>query len=203
MDRFLPFTLAIVIATVAGWIQQAPSHPAVGNPTLTDSESLWTHKFADCDLGYQVLMPDRFVAHGNRPPNPIRGFLVGLPEVGTTRTVTVKDKRFIRVQAEYNSLEFKSSRELVDRTIELMGKDKSEFTVTIREPAKLDGVRSTRVRAEFDSPNGRVIEEDLITLRSGIIYEIGLRTDGIHYGADEVQFAKMVAGFKFWKIHCC
>jgi len=175
----------------------------VGNVTLTDSESLWTHRFADCDLGYYALLPDGFVAHGNHPPNPIRGFLVGLPDAGTTKTVTIKDGRFIWVTAEYNSLEFKSLREAAEYAIDLMGKKKSGFKVTIREPVKLNGVTAIRVRAEYDSPNGRVVEAELITLRSGIIYEIGLRTDTVHYQTDQSQFAKIVAGFRFWKIHYC
>jgi hypothetical protein len=203
MNRLQSFILAIVIAAASSRAQQAPTPSAVGNVTLTDSESLWRHKFADCDLGYRALLPDGFVAHGNHPPNPIRGFLVGLPDVSTTKTVTVNDERFIHVGAEYNSLEFESLKELADHTIELMGKEKSAFKITIRERIKLDGVTATRAKAEFDSPSGRVIEEELITLRSGIIYKIGLRTDAVHYETDKAQFAKIAAGFRFWKIHYC
>src|ERR1700736_3777650 len=106
------------ITTAAGEAQRGPAHSTVGHVTLTDSESLWREGFADCDLGYYALLPNGFVAHGNHPPNAIHGFLVGLPNTGTTKAVTVEDQRFIRIAAEYNSVDLKSLKESADYAID-------------------------------------------------------------------------------------
>lgn len=86
---------------------------------LTDSESLWTVRFSDCDYGYYVVIPNRFVAHGNRPPQRLYGVLFGLPDTSTTDVVTFDDERFISVMASSNEFDFKSPKELADHFFEL------------------------------------------------------------------------------------
>jgi hypothetical protein len=195
--------LVVMLATAVVNGQQRSAEPTNPEVRMTDSESLWTVRFADCDLGYYVLFPHGFVAHGNHPPNPIHGFLVGLPDTATTKTVTADDGRFIQVTAEYNSLEFNSLQEAVDYEIGLMGRKKSGFKVTARQAAKLDGVPAKRVKAEYNGPKGKAIEEEIVAMRSGIIYELALRTTAENYKSDQLQFAKIVAVFKFWRIHYC
>lgn len=103
----------------------------------------------------------------------------------------------------------KSLRAVSDNAIDLMETDKSGFKVIERQPVKLGGIRATRIRGEYDDYNsahqqiGKVIEEEIVALRAGIIYEIGLRTTAAHYPADKTRLKKLLADFRFWKIHYC
>jgi hypothetical protein len=59
------------------------------------------------------------------------------------------------------------------------------------------------LRVEYDDRDGRVVEEELLSLRSGVLYEIGLRTTAEDYGTDDQNFAKVVDGFRFWSNYRC
>ncbi len=86
---------------------------------------------------------------------------------------------------------------------DLLGKGKSRFEVKARESSRLDGEPAARLRVEYDSSGGRVVEEELLSLRSGVLYEIDLRTTAGSYDIDEQNFTKVVAGFRFWKNYRC
>ena len=60
-----------------------------------------------------------------------------------------------------------------------------------------------RLLYEYDSPRGKVYEEEIISIRSGIVYEIGLRTLASSYRDDRKQFERLILGFRFWRIHNC
>lgn len=196
--------LAIVLAMPATQAQQSPPHfVVIGKMQLTASESLWTGRFSDCDLRYYVLIPDGFVAHGDRPVGHLHGIRFGLPDPGTTAIVTLDEKQLISVTARPNELQFKSLEEFADRALQFLGREKSGFEVQAREASRLDGERAVRLRVEYDSPGGRVVEERLLAMRMGVLYEIGLRTTAEHYDSDSQNFAKVAAGFRFWRIYRC
>src|SRR6266481_5561398 len=91
---FCSCALALLIDTAATHAQLEPHHYlATGKMKLTESESLWTERFSDCDFRYCVLIPDGFVAHGNRPPRRLHGLLFRLPDTSTTNVVTFDDER--------------------------------------------------------------------------------------------------------------
>jgi hypothetical protein len=93
---------------VSGNAQKEQCAANKANCCETADETLWMGRFAHCDYGFYVLLPGKFVGHGNISPNPIHGFLVGLSDRSTTSPVRIADERFVWVNAEYNSLELKS-----------------------------------------------------------------------------------------------
>lgn len=170
---------------------------------LTNSESLWTERFSDCDSRYYVLIPDGFVAHADRPPRRLHSILFGLPDTNTTNVVTPDDQRFISVAARSNDFEFKSLKEFADQVLHSLGKGKSGFEIKTQQSSRLDGEPAMKLRVEYNDSDGRTVQEKLLSLRSGVIYEIGLRTTTQHYGTDEQNFMKIAVGFRFWKNYRC
>jgi hypothetical protein len=68
---------------------------------------------------------------------------------------------------------------------------------------KLNGLAAKRIRYDYEGSNGTVIEEEVIALRAGILYEIGLKTTTDKYESDHEQFLKMLDNFRWWRIHYC
>lgn len=196
--------LALLIATTAARAQQEPRQvPTTGNMRLTDSESLWTGRFSDCDFRYYVVIPNGFVAHGNRPPQRLHGVQFGLPDTSTTDVVAFDDERHISVMASSNEFDFKSPKEFADHVLNYLGKGKSGFEIRARQASWLDGEPATRLRVAYDGLAGRIVAEESLSLRLGVLYEIGLRTTAEHYDIDAQNFSKIVAGFKYWRNYRC
>lgn len=205
LSSFCSSALAVLVAAASARAQQEPPHfLAKGKMRLTDSASLWTGRFSDCDFRYYILIPGGFVAHADRPPRRLHGVLFSLPDTSTTdRVVTPGDERFVSVMASSNELEFKSLKNFADHVLDYLGKGKSGFEIKERESSPLDEEPAVRLRVEYNGPDGRVVEEKLLSLRLGVLYEIGLRTTMEHYGIDEQNFSKVVAGFRFWRSYRC
>lgn len=201
---FSSCALGLVIATAPALAQQERSHfLGTGKMRLTDSESLWTGRFSDCDFRYFILIPKGFVAHADRPPRRLHAVLFSLADTATTNVVTAEDERVISVMASSNELEFKSVKEFADHMLDDLGKEKSGFETKARESSHLDGEPAAKLRVEYDSPDGRVVEEELLSLQSGVLYEIRLRTTAANYDIDEQNFTKVVSGFRFWTNYRC
>jgi hypothetical protein len=183
--------------------QQKPVQTAKWKSPETDSESQFTGRYANCDYGFYVLLRKGYLAHGNHSPNPNHGFLIALPDTGITDFVSTDDKRFIWVNAEYNAYDMTSLKEVTDWQVKISGDGKTNFKVLSRGDTKLNGLPAKRVGYEYDGSNGRVIEEQVIAIRAGIFYEIGLRTVADDYKSDEVQFLKILDNFRWWRIHYC
>jgi hypothetical protein len=198
------FLVFLVCALHAAY-GQAKQNPAARHRYAeeTGTETLWTERYAQCDYGFYVMLPPGFVGHGSHNPNPNHGFLLALPDTGRTSNASLKDERFIFVNANYNSFEVESLAGAAHWAVDVMSSDKTGFREISREPVRLDKRRAMRIRAEHDGPNGRVIEERVITLRAGILYEIGLVTRPGDYAADKSQFEKVLLGFRYWRIHYC
>src|SRR5260370_31072755 len=101
-----------------------------------DIESLWTHTYANCDYGFYVILPKGYIGHGNHSPSPNHGFLIGLPDAGRTDVVSIGDKRFIWVNAEYNSFDLSSLKEAADWRTQNSGDGKKEVKSLPREDTK-------------------------------------------------------------------
>jgi hypothetical protein len=97
-----PATVLAVLVLSPNTLVSA-SRAAKAHVETTDSESLWTGRFAHCDYGFYVLLPQEVVAHSSAPPNPIHEFLVALPDVVTRQDVTSGRTRYIWVNAEYDA----------------------------------------------------------------------------------------------------
>lgn len=201
--KLIRLTIALILAVALGEAQDKPKQQNQSAATVTEGETLWRGRFAHCDYGFYVLLPAGWIGHGDIPPNPNHGFLIGLPAVGTTQPVTSDDERFVFVLAEYNSTEAHSLGAVVDYHLDVTSRHKQGFRVIERRPARLNRRAAIQYKVEYDSPKGRVVEEEVIALRSGIVYEIGIRTTEANYASDKTQFKKILAGFRFWTIHYC
>jgi len=183
----LPVAMVLVASA-----QQKPAQTTKWKSWETDSESQFTGRNANCDYGFYVLLPKGYLAHGNHSPSPNHGFLV-----------STDDKRFIWVNAEYNSFDLSSLKEAADWRTKSSGEGKKEFKVLHQEDMKLNGLAAKRIRYDYEGSNATVIEEEVIALRAGILYEIGLRTTADKYESDHEQFIKMLDNFRWWRIHYC
>jgi hypothetical protein len=168
---------------------------------LTDSESLWTARYSNCQYGYYFLLPTSVVAHAEHPPNPHHGFLVKLPDTSVTAEVTFDNsERLVWVNAEYNVTEKSRLNGVADYEIDITGRKKEHFNLTERRPTTLQGHSAIEFKAEYDSHKGRVTEQELIALRSGIVYELGLKTNTEHYAEDRRTYEQLLTGFRFMPI---
>jgi hypothetical protein len=77
-----------------------------------------------------------------------------------------------------------------------MDKERPGAAVVERKLARLAGRTAIRFRIEIPSPKGRVVEEQVLILRCGIIYTIGLQTLRRDVAADEGEFRRIQDGFK-------
>ena len=200
-DAVRLFILVPVIATMSAEAQHKSARSAKADVRENYTESLWTREYANRDYGFYVLLPEGYVGHGSHSPNPNHGFLIGLPDPSTTGSVTLDDKRFVWVIAEYNPSDLNSLNEVADWRIKISGKGKSNFTVLSSSDTKLNGLPAKHLRYEYGSANAKVIQEKVIALRGNILYEIGLTTTADDYKKDEEQFLKMLNNFRRWRIH--
>jgi hypothetical protein len=162
----------------------------------TETETIWRDRYTNCDYGYYVVLSSGVIAHGSHSPAPNHGFLVSLPDVGKTSEGSLDEKRFVWVNAEYNMSESHSLRGVVDYQLNLTTSDKAVLWIDERKPTTLGGIAAIRFGFEYGSPDSRVIEKEVVALRSGIVYEIGLRTRPADYDRDEQWFEQVRSGFK-------
>lgn len=168
---------------------------------LTDSETLWVGRYSNCQYGYYVLLSAGVIAHAEHPPSPHHGFLISLPNVGSKAEVTVDNSdRFLWVNAEYNATDESTLAGLSEDQIDLTSRDKQNFKLIDRHRATLRSIPATRFKIEYDTPKGRVIEEEVVALRSGIVYEIGLRTATADYGSDRERLEETLSSFRFSRV---
>lgn len=168
---------------------------------LTDTETLWVGRYSNCQYGYYFLLPRGTIAHAEHPPSPHHGFMVSLPDVGLRTEVTVDNAHlFVWVNAEYNVTEESTLSGISDYYIDLTGRDKRNFRLVERHKTRLRSVSATRFKSEYDTGDGRLVEEKMIALRSGIVYEVGLRTSIEDYTADRKRLEQILAGFRFSRI---
>jgi hypothetical protein len=136
--------------TPARWC--AAQNNAKAHVTNTDSETLWTGRFAHCDYGFYVLLPRGMVAHANCPPNQIHGFTVALPELGTRQEVSSRRQRFIWTNAEYDASDSTSPKESAAYYINSVGHGEPGRIVSETRLVKLGTLPATRIKVEYDSP---------------------------------------------------
>jgi hypothetical protein len=187
------------LLAVAAAAQDSP--PKGSHWQLSDSETLWTGRYSNCQYGFYFLLPTSVVAHAEYPPNPHHGFLVKLPETGTTSEATWDNSdRLVWVNAEYNATEQSSLNGVADYEIDITGEEKEHFKLTERRSTTLQGHSAIEFKAEYDTPKGRAIEEVLVALHSGVVYELGLRTTTERYAEDRQTYGQLITGFRFTPI---
>jgi hypothetical protein len=197
--------IVLLLAAAASAVGQHSSHKIAKKQHWeeTDSETLWRGRYANCDYGFYVLLPDGIVGHGTHSPSPNHGFLVALPEVGTAEPVSNERQRFIWLNAEYDASDSGTRKGSIDQYVGMVGLDMPGRKVISQRIARLGTLYATRITVEYRSSGAIVVEEKVVALRHNIIYEIGLRTTKQDYAADRAQLDRLVAGFRVWKIHYC
>jgi hypothetical protein len=162
----------------------------------TEKETIWRDRYTNCDYGYYVVLPLHVIAHGSHSPNPNHGFLISLPDVAKTSAASVNEQRFLWVNAEYNSSESHSLRGVGDYQFSLASRDKADVQVLERKSTTLGGLAAIMFEFKYGSANSHATEEEVIALRSGVVYEIGLRTRQADYDRDNQSFEQIQSGFK-------
>ena len=196
MRRIAKVAICAGLLAVAAAAQDSPSQGSHWH--LTDSETLWTGRYSNCQYGYYFLLPTSAVAHAEHPPNPHHGFLVKLPDTSVTAAVTFDNAdRLVWVNADYNVTEQSSLNGMADYQIDLAGRDKGSFKLTERRSTTLQGHSAIEFKAEYDTPKGRVVEQELVALHSGVVYELGLKTNTEHYAEDRRTYEQLITGFHF------
>ncbi len=199
MRRIAGIAISAVLLIAAATAQSSP--PQGPHWQITDSETLWTGRYSNCQYGYYFLLPTGVVAHGEHSPAPHHGFLVKLPEVGTnTQVVSDNSERLVWVNGEYNVTEQTTLSGFADEEIDITATDRTQFKVTERHSTTLDGRPAIEFKAEYERPRGRVIEEVLVALHADVAYELGLKTTPEHYAEDRRVFEQLIAGFRFTRI---
>jgi hypothetical protein len=161
----------------------------------TDSETLWTNRYNNCDYGYYVLLPNGVVGHGTHSPSPNHGFRIPLPDVGATSYALDRNQRFIWVDASYNASDARSLADLVsDRGDEAVAK------TVARKSTKMAGVPAIQITTESASRDITVVEVETVALRAGIIYTIGLRTPRTDAIGDEAEYRRIIQAFRLLKL---
>ena len=191
-------TLVCILASISG----AQEHSTKQRHwQLTESETLWVGRYSNCQYGYYVLLSAGVIAHAEHPPSPHHGFLISLPEVGSKAEVSVDNSdRFLWVNADYNATEESTLSGVSDYKIDLTSRDKQDFKLIESRKATLRSAPATRFKGEYDTPKGRVIEEEVVALQSGIVYELGLRTPAADYPADRERLEQTLTAFRFSRV---
>ncbi len=159
------------------------------------TETLWRHRYGNCDYGMFVLLPAGVVAHGTLPPSPNHGVATRLPDVGSTSEIDVsKASRYVWVNAEYNVTDDFSAKGTVAFYSSTFVGGKNG-TVT-KQSTRLGSLRATRLKVIYQTPNGVVVEELVFGQRADIVYELGLKTTETSYQEDVGRFEQMVRGFR-------
>ena len=160
----------------------------------TDSETLWTVRYTNCDYGYYVLIGPGVVAHNGLPPSPNHGFIVPLQDVGKTTYSLGEKERFVFVDATYDASDQPENSSSDKKWRVVRSGIKDGHTVNL---AGLSAVASLTIES---TPEGKSINEATVALRSGIVYTIGLRTQEPYRNADELQYRRIVAGFHWLRL---
>lgn len=92
---------------------------------------------------------------------------------------------------------------MADYYLDLAGSDKRGLKVIERRDTKLDGRPAVQFKLEYDGSKGKVVEEEIVALSAGIVYETGQKTTPGYYVVDKQEFDMLVAGFHIWKIQYC
>ncbi len=166
-----------------------------------ESETLWRIRYSNEDYGFYVLLNAGTVGHGTHSPAPNHGFLVSLPDVGRELSASTEEERFVWVDASYNVSDYQSLSRVASEQVGLSNKESDTARVVERRSTKLAGLSAILFKIEYSSPRDTVVKEQIIALRSGIVYTIGLQTTKANFSVDEEQFKRIQGGFKLFTLH--
>jgi hypothetical protein len=173
----------------------ADQHPWQSGKT----ETLWRQRYGNCDYGMFLLLPAGTVAHGTLPPAPNHGFVVRLPDVGSTSEIDIaKEERFIWINAEYNESDDASRKGTTAfyRDVFIEGK---HGTLT-KQSIRLSSLPALRFKLTYETEHGTVIEELILAQRGSIVYEVGLKSKKKSYQEDVTRLDQFLSGFRLSRL---
>jgi hypothetical protein len=200
-EAFQLFLIASILISLPN-VQSQTSHPRHFRRhwTETETETLWSIRYTNCDYGYFVLLGGWAVAHGTHSPNPNHGFVIPLPDIERKSPTTNDEDRFVWVDATYNTSEEDPSAGPNLEEAQDIDQTKNTSRIVEKKRVMLAGLPATFTRVERVTPQGTVIEEGVRALRSGIIYTISLETLQADFVNDDGEFRKIWDGFRLLRL---
>jgi len=210
MTRFLSLLLLSVLLSPAPVATSEPERAQARlqrHWKLSDSETLWTVRYSNCDYGFYVELAPGVVAHGPLPPSPNHGFVVPLPEVGKKSFALDANERVIWVEVAYDlsgdqPIEGTSRPAKSNAKADSKTSDKASGTAVqaARPNVTLAGMPAVLTRSSHPSAFGDEIEETIVAKRDGIVYTLSLQTFQKYQAADEMQFHRISNGFRLTQL---
>ena len=166
----------------------------------SETETLWRGRYSNCDYGFYVSLGYGVVGHGTHSPAPNHGIYLSLPDVGNVNAAADTRNRFVWVDAHYNVSDYRSLGSVAKDELDIASQGKTAFRVVQRKATTLDGLRAMAFTVEYEGHHGRVVEQGVIALRSGIVYTVAVQSHPDSIAADRVQFEQVLRGFRLLPI---
>jgi hypothetical protein len=199
MTRTLSKVLALFVLFIPAYSQHSRAVPIASSLKRhwaeTDSETLWTVRYSNCDYGFYVLLDPGVVAHDTHPPAPNHGFLVSLSDLGKKSFASYEtEKRFVSVDASYDVSDPPMSQTL---SLFLRKRKANSGKGIYRTLAGLPAIEDSKSEP---TSNGETFDQSIVAVRAGIVYRIGLHTQREFKVVDEKEYRQIVKGFKLLKL---
>jgi len=171
----------------------------------TDSETLWTGRYSNCDYGYSVVLPAGVVGHGAKSPNPNHGFTVDPAAPRSTEAFNASDSnRYIDV---FNFYDLEDHGESTAATLDYYSSlgeisDQKEVQAVGRQSFNLAGLSARRLEDRWVENSTAIRRDRIIAYRraGGMLYQFTLQSPEKTYAADEQLFHRIVDGFRLGKL---
>jgi hypothetical protein len=121
--------------------------------------------------------------------------MIALSDVSRTSTASNEEPRLVWVDASYNPTDNESLRDVANADLDITKAERHEFRVLEHVPTTLAGVPAIRFKVRYEQGGQQVIEGHVVSLRSGIVYTVALRTLEANQIADQKQFGIICKGF--------
>jgi len=198
----LKLLLVVALAVLLATAQTSPHWRE------TDTETIWTGRYSNCDYGYYVTLPAGVVGHGDKSPAPNHGFVLNPAAPERTETFTTVDSnRYIGVNNYYDVADHAHSiRATLNYYAGLGEIEKSaNFTVLGQEDFRLAGLNAKRIQLRRVEGSQTLREDRIVAYRppghdSGVVYQFTLVTPENSYGEDNSLFDEIVRGFHLTKL---
>lgn len=201
MRYITPCLLVALTCTTAA----AQTTTSVPHWRETDTETIWTGRYSNCDYGYYVILPYGVVGHGSKSPNPNDGFAVDPAAPKSTQSFNATESdRYIAVLSFYDVEDYEeSTKATLDYYSSLgeIGDEKNVVTLS-RRSYSLAGLSATRMEDRLGENSTAIRRDSIIAYRraGGIRYQFTLQSPEKNYASDEQLFNRIVEGFRLSKL---
>ncbi len=204
LTQLVPFQIGgLVTAPRASYQAPIPQ----GQWKETETETVWTSVYRNCDHGYFVILPAGVVGHGTKSPAPNHGIDVDLAAPNLSTPIRKEVERRIWVWDYYDVVtEPPSWQGTLRYELQLLRTEKKRaFTVIKRMPYKLCGLEAEYLWSRYRAANGVTYDQqDVIAYRpetatEAAVYRLRLVTTQADYKADKVLFDQVISGIRLCK----